>query len=251
MNGGERSPTTGRISWLALAALALAVAALVAAAAAGPGSRWDAWDFRTGFTVLRWSAIAGLGAAVVGLAGLGHTRPGGTYRGFSVALMAVLLGLGTFAVPYMVSRQAASAPPIHDISTDLDDPPRFEAVLPLRADAPNPPEHGGPEVAAQQAEAYPDIQPMPLDVAPAEAFDRALEAARAQGWEIVAADPEAGRIEATATTFWFGFEDDVVVRVRPADTGSVVDVRSVSRVGRGDAGKNADRIREYLDALQE
>jgi uncharacterized protein (DUF1499 family) len=69
------------------------------------------------------------------------------------------------------------------------------------------------------------------------------------GWEIVDSDPERGRIEATATTFWFGFKDDVVVRVRPASEGSRIDVRSVSRVGRSDVGTNAERIEEYLEKL--
>jgi uncharacterized protein (DUF1499 family) len=70
------------------------------------------------------------------------------------------------------------------------------------------------------------------------------------GWEIVAADPATGRIEATATTLWFGFKDDIVVRVSASEQGSRIDVRSVSRVGRSDIGTNAKRIREYLAKLQ-
>jgi uncharacterized protein (DUF1499 family) len=70
------------------------------------------------------------------------------------------------------------------------------------------------------------------------------------GWEIVAADPATGRIEATATTFWYGFKDDVVVRVGAGNGGSVIDVRSKSRVGRSDLGANASRIRTYLEALK-
>ena len=92
--------------------------------------------------------------------------------------------------------------------------------------------------------------PAVLAMPPARAFDRALEAAKRQGWEIVAAVPGEGRIEATDTTRWFGFKDDVVVRVRPDGAGSRVDVRSVSRVGRGDVGTNARRIRGFLDALR-
>jgi uncharacterized protein (DUF1499 family) len=110
--------------------------------------------------------------------------------------------------------------------------------------------YGGEKIALQQRGAYPDLQPMILKVAPPEAFDRALAAVREMGWELVAADAAAGRIEATDTTFWFGFKDDVVIRVRPADGGSRVDVRSLSRVGGGDAGTNAKRIRAYLDALR-
>jgi uncharacterized protein (DUF1499 family) len=138
-----------------------------------------------------------------------------------------------------------SLPFIHDISTDLEQPPEFVDVVPLRADAPNPVAHPGEETAAQQRQGYPDIRPLELDLAPEQAFDRALATAREQGWEIVAAVPEEGRIEATATTFWFGFKDDVVVRITPAGTGSRLDIRSKSRVGRSDVGANAARIRAF------
>ena len=88
-----------------------------------------------------------------------------------------------------------------------------------------------------------------MDATPADAFKRALQAARDMGWEIVAADAAAGRIEATDTTFWFGFKDDVVIRVEADGAGSRVDLRSVSRVGVGDVGANAARIRAYLRTL--
>jgi uncharacterized protein (DUF1499 family) len=112
-----------------------------------------------------------------------------------------------------------------------------------------PAAYPGGEVAAAQRRAYPDIGPLALAMPPATAFARALDAAKGMGWEIVAADAGAGRIEATATTPWFGFRDDVVVRITPAAAGSRVDVRSVSRVGRSDLGTNARRIREYLAML--
>jgi uncharacterized protein (DUF1499 family) len=146
--------------------------------------------------------------------------------------------------------QAKRVPPIHDITTDTDRPPEFVAVLPRRADAPNGVEYEGAEIARQQREAYPDIGPLRLPLAPGEAFARALAAARASGWEIVGADSAAGRIEATATTAWFGFKDDVVVRIAPEEGGSRVDVRSVSRVGKSDVGANAERIRKYLARLR-
>lgn len=123
-------------------------------------------------------------------------------------------------------------------------------MLPLRAKAPNPTEYGGEKIAAQQREACPDLQPLMLNVPPPKAFDRALATARAVGWDLVDADAATGRIEATDTTFWYGFKDDVVIRVRPAEGGSRVDVRSLSRVGGGDVGTNAKRIRAYLDALR-
>ncbi len=89
-----------------------------------------------------------------------------------------------------------------------------------------------------------------LSVAPQDAFGHALDAAKAMGWAIAAADSAAGRIEATATTPWFGFKDDIVILVTPAGEGSRVDVRSVSRVGKSDVGTNAARIRAFLAKLR-
>jgi uncharacterized protein (DUF1499 family) len=156
-------------------------------------------------------------------------------------------------------KRAFSVPPIHDISTDLDDPPDFADVIPLRqqSGAPNPPEYvtelkgrDGPiSVPDAQRKAYPDVQPARLPMPPAEAFVLADRAARSMGWAIVASVPNEGRIEATDTTLYFGFKDDVIIRVRADGAGSQVDVRSKSRVGLGDAGTNAARIHDYLDEL--
>jgi uncharacterized protein (DUF1499 family) len=153
-------------------------------------------------------------------------------------------------VPWQLQQRARSAPAIHDISTDTANPPAFIAVLPLRAKAPNPAAYGGREIAEQQSRAYPDIQPLMLGVPPSVAFSRARDIAEGMGWQIVAADPASGRIEAVATTLWFGFNDDVVVRITSAGDGSRIDVRSVSRVGESDIGTNARRIREYLAKLR-
>jgi len=121
--------------------------------------------------------------------------------------------------------------------------------LPLRAAAPNPASYGGPEVAAAQKNGYPDIHPRDVALTPAETFARALAVSKAMDWEIVDADGGKGVIEATATTRWFGFKDDVVIRITPMATGSRIDMRSVSRVGRSDVGANAARIRTFFAAL--
>jgi uncharacterized protein (DUF1499 family) len=163
----------------------------------------------------------------------------------------VLISLVVVAVPLAYLRTAQGVPPIHDITTDTENPPLFEAILPLRADASDPAVYAGEEVAAQQRGAYPDIKPQTLPVPPDEAFERALVAAGEIGWEIVAAEKGEGRIEATDTTFWFGFKDDVVIRIQPAEAGSRIDVRSTSRVGVGDLGVNAARIRRFLEELRE
>jgi len=167
-----------------------------------------------------------------------------------VLVLVLVASAAMLWLPWRWMQQARRLPPIHDVTTDTADPPVFVAVLPLRAGARNSAEYGGDSIAALQQRGYPDIRPLRLDVLPDSAFSRAEDAARAMGWEIVAADAAARRIEATATTRWFGFKDDVVVRVRPdGDTGSRVDVRSVSRVGRSDVGANAARIRAYLARL--
>jgi uncharacterized protein (DUF1499 family) len=157
-------------------------------------------------------------------------------------------------------RTGTGAPPIHDVSTDLDSPPPFVAISKIRAAIPglNPSEYvrevtvrkGKLNVPAAQRAAFPDLQPLQLPVPPEQAFKSAEDAARKMGWEIVAAAPAEGRIEATATTRFFGFKDDVVVRLRPDAGGTRVDVRSKSRVGLGDAGTNARRIRAYLALLR-
>ena len=123
--------------------------------------------------------------------------------------------------------------------------------MPLRADAPNSLEYGGPDLAVVQRAAYPDLMPLAVDAPPRAVLDAARSVAVELDWTIVAVDPAQGVLEATATTFWFGFEDDVAVRVRPGESGgAVVDGRSVSRVGVGDLGANANRMRAFLTRLQ-
>ena len=224
--------------------LLLAFVPIAMLALSGPGTRLGLWPFGTGIAMLRWAAYGGLAVAACAIVAFAAPKLRAGASGFLV--LAAALGLGAAYLPWHWSQQARSVPPIHDISTDLADPPAFVAVLPQRTDAKNPATYGGPEVAAAQRKAYPDVQPLELAVAPAAAYERALAAARAMGWEVVAADAAAGRIEATATTPWFGFKDDVVVRVRPAPAGSRIDARSLSRVGKSDVGTNANRIRSYF-----
>lgn len=240
-----------RWSWLALLGLALAVAALGAAVGAGAGYRLGVLDLAAAFDSLRLAAWTGLAAVVVSVGGVVRARPGSGRRGLTAALLGVAVGAAVFWFPFDMRRAGQQVPPIHDITTDTANPPQFDAVLALRADAPNTARYPGAEVARMQKQAYPDIRPARFDLPPETVFAAAHETARELGWDIVAALPRKGRIEATATTLWFGFRDDVVVRVTSDDGGAVVDVRSVSRVGRSDLGKNAERIREYLARLDE
>ena len=124
-------------------------------------------------------------------------------------------------------------------------------MIPLRQGSPNAVEYQGEAIARQQRMAYPDIRSATIAEPPDRVFTRATNAARDLGWQIVAAVPADGRIEATDTTIWFGFKDDIVVRVTPTAGGSRIDVRSVSRLGQGDLGKNAARVRAFLQRLQQ
>lgn len=239
-----------RTSPLARLGFLLGLLAVLGLLMAGLGSRWGWWHFRTGFSILKWAAYGGIAAAIVSLFGAVAARPGGGRAGFGLAVAGFLLGLAAAGVPFSWRRTAQRVPAIHDISTDTQNPPAFRALLAARADAPNGSEYGGPEVARQQEEAYPDIAPVVLPVSVGEAFARARQTARSMGWQIVASDSAQGRIEATDRTRWFGFYDDVVIRVEHVPQGARVDVRSMSRVGKSDVGTNARRVRRFLSRLR-
>jgi uncharacterized protein (DUF1499 family) len=245
------TPATNKVSRIAVTGFAAALFAVLRVGAAGPVYRLKFADLGSAFSLIRWGAWLGLGAAVIAVAGAWVARPGARNRGFWLALAGVVLGGVAFGVPFAMLHNAKQAPPIHDIATDTRNPPQFVAVVPLRSDAPNAVVYEGEAVAKQQHAAYPDIQPATLAALPEAAFQRALNSARDLGWEIVAAVPDEGRIEATDTTGWFGFKDDIVIRVSPDAAGSRVDVRSLSRLGKSDLGKNAARVRAYLRRLQQ
>lgn len=234
------------LAWLVLL---LAVGAALAGAASGFGNRWGLWDFRTGFSILRSAAYFGLATAAGGALLLIVALVVRRWRSVPPLVVAIALGGVTVAVPWLHLREAQRLPPIHDITTDTLNPPRFVDILPLRRDAPNSAEYGGDTVAGLQMGAYDDIGPITYQLPPQEVFPRVLAIVKDLGWTVVAAVPDAGRIEATDRTFWFGFVDDIVVRVRPDAAGSRVDIRSASRVGTSDLGTNARRIRAFLDAV--
>ena len=237
----------------ALGRTALVVGLLCAAAAllAGPAYRTEMLPLGAALQTMRWAAtvaIGGTGAAL--LAVLLPIAPSALVRARGVAAFALLVNLLVAAPPLYMYWQAQHLPKIHDISTNTENPPSFEAVLPLRKGARNAVAYPA-STAAEQRKGYPDIGPLTLPLAPQVAFERALQAARAMAWDVVAAEPEALRIEATDTTLLFGFKDDVVVRITPQAQGSVVDVRSLSRVGGSDFGTNAKRVRAYLRRLSD
>jgi len=243
---GALAAALAPLAWLLLL---LAVGTALAGAAAGFGHRWGLWDFRTGFAVLRGAAYFGLATAAGGVLLLILALVLRRWRSTAPLIVAIALGAITTYVPWQHLKEAGRLPPIHDITTDTRTPPRFVDILPLRRDAPNSAEYGGDTVAGLQMGAYTDIGPINYRLPPPEVFPRVLKIVNDLGWNVVATVPEEGRIEATDRTFWFGFVDDIVVRIRPDGVGSRVDIRSASRVGVSDLGTNAQRIRAFLAAV--
>lgn len=233
---------------------------------AGLGVRFDLWSIGFGLGTLTrewWTWVRyiciGLGALTLLLTLLGSRR---RITGLVIGALAIAVPIAAKVQSDRVWAAARSVPAIHDITTDREDPPMFtSAIMTLRdADNVNPANYvgkvkpgrdGAPDrlVSDLQAEAYPDIIPIELEMDAEAAFQRALTIANSFGWKVESESPEQGLIEATDTTFWYGFKDDVIIRIRATETGSLVDIRSISRIGGSDLGKNASRIRAFRKKL--
>jgi hypothetical protein len=253
----------GRGSWggrLTVLAALLSVGAVLTAlvAAYGSGNEW--WHFRVGLQTLRYCFYAAIAGGLLALVAMFVRRRGGQGVGvLNLLALGVALAFGYYL--YSQYRTATTVPAIHDISTDLADLPAFRR-LPVRADnLENVPTKGRAELErlspeerwkALHREAYSDIRTLQVPWPVADTMRRAEQLARDRGWEVAAVDPAAGTLEAVATTRFFRFKDNVVVRVRPAPGGggSLVDMRSISRVGGSDVGANAARIRSFLADLR-
>jgi hypothetical protein len=257
---GQTWDKTEWARWITVAALLFglggAAAALVAALGAGQG----AWHFRGAFTVLRYAFFASIAGAVLGLIGLIAARRARKAKLMLSNLVALVASLGFVLFLGAQVRTARTVPAIHDVATNLEDLPQF-GRLAVRADnLENIPDMDRAELKALapeerwkaiHREAYGDLRTVKLAASPADTIRRAAQLARDRGWEVAREDPAAGVVEATDTTFFFRFKDDVVVRARPAPGGgSLVDMRSISRVGGSDVGVNAKRVRAFLADLQ-
>jgi len=258
---GPRPPSKMALAlrWLARGALVLAILAPLVLMAVGPLYRLGVLELMpVFFQIMPAAGTAALVAAGVGLlvAVLVALLKLPTKSSMALGLIAAMLG-GAVGGGYFIRLaeiRSGDIPPIHDITTDFDRPPQFDALLAVRdaAQAPNPPEYSGVEAAQQQREAYPDIGPVIMaNTPPDAAFDRSLTAVDRVGWDLVAQSQEKGLIEASETSFWFGFTDDIVIRITAMNAGSRIDLRSKSRIGRSDLGANAARIRAYIDTLRD
>lgn len=211
------------------------------------GTRWGLFDFRIGLLLFMLATLTGLTAIVLSAL---YTRRQHSDKSRQALNYAALLGLPALAFFAFNLFSGGSTPMIHNVTTDPSDPPEFIAAPAKRGAEANPLTYGG-ELAAIQQKAYPDLQTLTTELNSAEAFQLALATAKALDWEIYYQDAAAQQIEAVATTRWFGFKDDVVIRIRGTGSGSEVDLRSVSRVGKGDLGANAKRIAAFLERFRE
>ncbi len=241
-------------------------------AAAGLGSRFGLWDWRFGLSTMTFSWGPNILFATVGLGGValllaviyrlafGQSNAPGA-GGYVAAIAALAIGGAGLWYADGVRTTAGTLPPIHDITTDTANPPQFSAAMVERREvdgASNSVDYASkidprserplPEV---QAEAYPQIQPINTSAEPALAYRAALGVAREMGWRVTTTSDEAMMFEGTAETFWFGFKDDVIVRVTALEEGGArVDARSVSRVGVSDLGANAARLADFSERLR-
>jgi uncharacterized protein (DUF1499 family) len=230
------APKTALVAWLTIAFTLLVLLA-------GPLVKYGVLPWQIGLALF---ALGSLLAAVGGLICLVMVF---RKRGGRLAIGAMLAGLGAAAVLARIITGSSGVPPIHDITTDSANPPQFVSVTPALRGAGSNPLAYDPALAPLQTAAYPRVRPRTTAKTPAEVFDIATKAVVARGWTVIGADSASGRIEATDTSGWWGFKDDIVIRLRPEGAGTRIDMRSVSRVGESDLGANAARIEKLLDAI--
>lgn len=257
------APATGSgtpSNWGGKLIFGLGLGSVLIALFAGFGSGWGLWEFGFGFQLLMIAFGAGLLAVFGGLFVGWWAKRKGRKAARPLRWAGMVLGgaLALWLLSFVYT--ARSVPAIHDISTDLADPPQFR-MLAVRADNLDQiPGEDDPEMkgmnplqrwAAIHGKAYGDIRSVRIAMPVAEVIAKAERLAKVRGWEIAVADPIEGRMEATDTTRFFRFKDDVVIRVRPTEdgTGSIVDMRSISRVGVSDLGVNAKRVRSFIADL--
>ncbi|MBH0087211.1 DUF1499 domain-containing protein [Psychrobacter sp. SCQQ22] len=224
----------------------ISLIAFLLVALPAPLYRFGVVELGTAFTGFKFGLVAGIAALVLLVIQVIFKRK---TVSLASAAIAVIFSTIAIALPLGMMTTAKNVPPIHDISTDLVNPPEFVAIAPLRADAPNPVEYAGAEVAEQQRTAYPDLQTLTYSQSKSELVEASKQAIENLGWELINTDADKGIVEATETTAWFGFKDDMVIRVTDNDSERLVDIRSKSRVGQSDLGKNAARIHSFIDEL--
>lgn len=215
----------------------------------------------TAFRIFSYALQAGVVLGVLGLLLMiitSLTNNRFATRGGLMMLVPGLLIAAAFIA--MIGPANLTRPVIHDISTDTENPPQFVEVKKLRSADQNPVDYAGAEIAARQQSAYPDLQPIRSSMNTDDALTEAIQVVKDLGWEFINIDYDKGIVEAYDTTSYgtpfydttkiFGLADDIIIRVQREGTGSRIDVRSVSRFGKADFGKNADRIRQFISTFR-
>ena len=246
--------------WQGIIVLVAGLGALLWGLISAVGVGWGLWSWSSGLTGVMWSFILAIGAILFGILFAWRAKKSGISRPKLLRWIGMLSAIvyagwiGTFVMA------GISVPAIHDISTDLADPPAF-VTLALRADNLDAiPGEGDDEMKGMNPQqrwvivhqkAYGDIRSVRIDEPVPTVIAKAERLAKARGWDVAVSLPEEGRFEATETSAFFRFKDDIVLRVKPTETGdgSIVDMRSVSRVGSSDLGVNAKRVRSFLADL--
>ena len=228
--------------------LIIGLTALLVLLMQGPGYQAGWWGLGTAFrSVFPKIVMAGGLAILLGTIGILGMKIGGKKPAL-MGLIGLVAGLSAAMVPISIKNTAGSLPMIHDISTDMQTPPQFVATANMRTEGMNPAAYDS-TISVEQKQAYPDIVTIEISAPRADVFNAAVNVVKASGWELVEQNEMLGRIEATETTTWFGFKDDVVIRVVHAGDKTQVDVRSKSRIGKSDLGMNAKRIRHFREQL--
>lgn len=219
------------------------VLALLLLLLSGPLYQADILGLMEAFLAMRIALILGAVAILLALVQVIFMRKTISWSATGVAVLCAAVAI---FMPLSMMNKAKSVPPIHDITTDLVNPPKFVAILALRADAPNPAAYQGEDIASQQREAYPELETQKYTQTTEQVFDAALAVVKRMGLDVVSSDKTLGLIEAYDTTTFFGFVDDVVIRIQSDGQMTMLDARSKSRVGISDIGKNAERLNALI-----
>jgi len=234
-----------RLLWL------LAILLVIVVLSGGPGVHLGLWSPFNGFVLtmkagfLGGLVLAALSVIVIVIIGLDKKK-----SGMGKALLTLLMGLLLASpVGYLRLSGGGGVPPIHDITTDMVNPPKFMALVGKRGQDANSLIYDAIKIGSLQKKFYPEVAPLIISDDPTHAFVKALEVAGDLGWHITGIDSKTQRFEATDYSFWFGFADDIAVTIKATETGSQIDLRSVSRVGISDLGVNAKRIMAFQKAF--
>ena len=236
--------------WWAKALFVSAIVGLATLPIGALGSKFGIWPFTLGFMLLAVGVVLATIAFFVGIIAAVYANSKKLNEERKKCLIGVAISIVVLGLMGNQFLSASDVPSIHNITTDTENPPQFETLMAVReAEGANSVEYDAEKLGPLQRQAYPYVQSLVTRSAQSVVFDRTVAALTDLGMEVVAQNPNRGHIEATDTTFWFGFKDEVVVRISAEGVGSVVDIRSVSRVGQSDLGKNAQRIGQILNHL--